>query len=227
MKSMGVILFRNGINNEEMNFLKTKKIKLIPINTRDVNNKTHLWLHYYCDAKWSQWPAAGTDDHEDAGLERDLEKTFIPPGENYVKTVPFASADTIIWGPYYTQENIYVVQLTARDSFPVVYTAEFELMLQKNNQYPHTATTVYEMTDPICSLQVTTTKIIKINNSFINNSFIKDSVWVIKDTILTRGSFSSLNEFKKFMLGYNLGNVPREFTKTKNRNLTEGPEWSG
>jgi len=222
MKTMGVNLFWNGIDQSELNFLNSKNIKPIPINTR-AGSDIYQWIHFYCDAKWSQWAATGTNDTADAGLERDTDKTYIPPGANYVKTIPFAQAGTIIYGPYYTQENKYVVKISSQDTLPVEYTAEFGLMLQKNDQYPHTDTTVYEMTEPICSLLITTSK---INYDTIVGWRI-DSVFVINSLLLTRGSFESLNTFKKFLLEYNLGNVSSEYKTTKYRNTREFPEWSG
>ncbi len=223
MRAMGVNLFWNGLNASELEFLKNKGIKAIPINTRDATGKVYQWVQYYCDAKYTVWEAEGTNDSEDAGLYRDTGKTEIITGDTtFVRTVPFAQTSKIIYGPYYTQENIYVVQDDSLSLGAVEYTADFELMLQKNNEYPQTDTTVYSMTEPICSLQVTASKIV-----YRNNNWVIDSVFIIKDTLLTRGSFSGLNTFIKFPLQYTLANVPKEFTTTKYRNNTERVMWSG
>ncbi|MCS7053658.1 MAG: hypothetical protein NZM09_07980, partial [Ignavibacterium sp.] len=136
--------------------------------------------------------------------------------------VPFAQTSKIIYGPYYTQENDYVVKIFPNDYRTVKYIADFELMLEKNDEYPHTDSTVYSMTEPICSLQVTASKIV-----YRNNNWVIDSVFIIKETLLTRGSFSDLNTFIKFPLQYTLANVPKEFTTAKYRDNTEGVKWSG
>lgn len=225
MKAMGVNLFWNGISKEELEFLNSKDIKLIPVNTKS-GASLYQWIHYYCDAKWSKWEAEGTNDTTDASLERNTSLTTIETsqGKTYVKTRdnPFPPADTIIRGPYYIQENKYVVKITPSDSLHVRYTAEFELKLETNNQYPHNSMTTYEITEPICRLQVTTS-IIK----YINNQWRIDSVHTIKDTLLTRGSFNNLNTFQTVKLSYTLENVPREYKITGYRNIKEDIEWSG
>ena len=225
MKAMGVNLFWNGISKEELEFLKSKDIKLIPVNTKS-GASLYQWIHYYCDAKWSEWEAEGTDDTTDASLERNKSLTTIETsqGKTYVKTkeYPFPPADTIIRGPYYIQENKYVVKITQGDELPVRYTAEYDLMLQYNPQYPHNSLTTYEMTEPICRLQVTTCKT-KHNN---RNWYI-DSLHIIKDTLITRGSFNNLNTFQTFKLLYTLENVPRGYKITGYRNIKEDIEWSG
>lgn len=224
MKAMGVNLFWNGISKEELEFLNSKDIKLIPISTKS-GDSLYQWIHYYCDAKWSEWEAEGTDDTTDASLERNTSLTTIEisQGKKYVKTkeYPFPPADTIIRGPYYIQENKYVINITPDDDLPVRYNAEYELMLEKNNQYPHSDTTNYEMTEPICRLQVTTCKT-KHNNG---NWYI-DSVHIIKDTLLTRGSFNNLNTFQTFRLQYTLENIPREYKIIGYRRNKEDIEWS-
>lgn len=226
IKAMGVNLFWNGISVTEMDFLYTKGIKLIPIGTKDFNNNEKLWIQYYCDAKWSEWQAEGTNDTDDASLERNLEITEIlnSQGRTYVRTIDsiFPSADTIVRGPYYIQENKYVVKLFQSDNLPVQYIADFELMLEKNNFYPLTDTTTYDVSEPICKLQITTCK---IENT--NGNFYISNVYIIKDTLLTRGSFNNLNTFQKFTLLYTLENLPINYKLIGCKKNNENVEWSG
>src|SRR5690606_83646 len=144
------------------------------------------YVLHYTHAKYSVWEAEGNINYG-ANLQRNIPKTEI---YNYGDTtfvrhsgnVP-NSVDEMIYGPYpwYNQDVKYH---GSDDGFCYVvpYTAEFRLMIEENDP-----PVPYNPNDTICVIQVTQRK-------------IGGCTYVIADSVITRGKFNQLGQFKEFSL---------------------------
>ncbi|HRP36960.1 MAG TPA: hypothetical protein PLS50_04060, partial [Candidatus Dojkabacteria bacterium] len=214
MKSMGVRYFWNTITDKipQMGLVVNKGFKIIPVHLTE-GTTVYNWIGYYCDAKYTEWEAEGTDTINigKATLERDLQKTTPSPNGNYISTVPYAPASTILWGPYYYQERNYMIKRANADT--LFYNAEFKLMLERNLSYPPYDTTTDNPTDQICKMMVTQSR---VNNS--TTPWHIDSVITIDSLVLYRSDFPTINQFITKLLRYDLSigfpvsnqlNIPR------------------
>ncbi|MCZ7610797.1 MAG: hypothetical protein M5U17_11600 [Ignavibacterium sp.] len=152
------ILEGEVINPEDqVSFLKSKGLKLIPVRTRTTEaSPLYNWIQHYTDAKYSVWEAEGTPPSvSEAMLEYDSD-VMDKITENDVAYIKLKSnrsgiVDTLIWGPYYNQDVYYYA--SQNDSITEVrYTADFRLKLDYNNNYP---TQMDNPNDEVCIIQVT------------------------------------------------------------------------
>ena len=207
MKEAGInVLMMNPTTTEQLQVLENYDFKVIPVSTK-YGSDTLNWIQYYTDAKYSVWEAEGIDSElGDAELYYDSAVTDVINSGDTLKYLKLKSSkagniDTLIWGPYYTQDVTYLAMQDITASWEnVEYTADFLLMLQDN---PNDPDTIEVDSEPICIIQVTQSKLYDDNNP----AWIFECTHVIDERTLTRGDFNQLNEFKNFIIqNYTLEN---------------------
>ncbi len=153
------------------------------------------FIDKYTDAHYTVWEAEGTDTSDgDATLY--YKATIGERVPDAVRTKVGINSDTLIYGPYYLQENTYCM---VDDGIQIDYQADFILKKETIGQLPNP-------NDTICVLQVTT--------SHKKELRVFDSIIVIKETAITYNELS--DDYEPFSLQYNLTAIPdsyyREFT---------------
>lgn len=194
MKEMGVDIIHGNLSEGwQLDTLRAYGLKIIPL--KSFNND---WIQLYTDAKYTKWEAEGTPlEIGEATLEPDTTtEVIMGSNETYIrlKSVYAGLIDTLIKGPYYTQEVYYIVN---NDGIPVEYWADFRMKLELNASFSDNVNSDL----PLCILQVTQSRI------YPNNSppWTLECTYVIEQDTITRGMFNSLNEFNEFRLKYDLG----------------------
>ena len=150
-------------------------------------------MERYSEGRYTVWEAVGTNP-------ADGETTLYFKGsigekvQNSVRTKTGLGQvnETLIYGPFYKQENYYHM---VEQSLEINYTADFQLKKEDIGQIPP------QPNDTICILQVTA--------SHLGGPWFFDSVIVIEESVIRYGDLT--NTFRSFNIEYNLTFVPDSF----------------
>jgi hypothetical protein len=151
------VLEREAIDPlNQINYLKLKGLKLIPVRSRTGEaSQLYNWIQHYTDAKYCVWEAEGTSTTlGDATLEYNssVMTEYTDGDTTYLKLNLNAAGlkDTnLIWGPYYVQDAVYYASQDS--SMPLIYTANFRLKLDYINGIPNGND---NPNDSVCIVQV-------------------------------------------------------------------------
>ena len=206
MKTAGVDVLRFHV--EDVNHIITLKDTLQGYGFQFIPGSvlTQNYIHYYTDAKYSEWEAEGNENYganlifyDENTMEDSVMVVRGSGGDKYLKLLPSAAAyqdTTLIWGPYYRQDIKYFTSLDGiyRD---VEYNAAYDMKLEWNLPTADT-TAYYNPSIPICRVQVT--------QSYALTTQTLGCTYPIVDSILTLEKFLELNQWKKFSFRYKLDN---------------------
>ena len=192
MKKAGIDFVNIHVeNNTQMNTLTNLGLKVIPNSSMGLN-----YIQYYTDAKYTVWETEDTAEDTSYLQHNPAVMYETTDGINtYIKLRSEAAnnVDTLVWGPYYSQ---HVYELDLNNNYILAnYTAAFSMKLELNTAYPDT---VENMNDTICIIQVTQSSIATSPDWHLACTY------VVRDSIIPRWKFLSLNRFQDFNLIYTL-----------------------
>ena len=193
MDSVGIFGTEVGNMKEDYyQFIENANLKVLP---NQIDGVEYNYINRYTDAYYSVWEAEGTNPaNGDATLY--FKSSIGEPVAGAIRTKinQGIANDTLIYGPYYTQEIKYVM---VQNDVRIPYTVEFKLKKETIGQPPNP-------NDTICILQATTSHVTNTWPFHIDTTKVLDSLVV---------RYSELADtFKTFNLNYNYFNVDTLFT---------------
>lgn len=199
MQEAGIFALQvSNMTDSKYGLISNTNLKIIPDQTLGV---TYDFVERYSEGRYTVWEAEGTNPADgDATLYFKGSIGEIIQNSVRTKTGLGQVNETLIYGPYYKQENRYHM---VEQNNPINYWADFALKKESIGQIP------LQPNDTICILQVT--------SSHLGGPWFFDSTIVIKQRVIRYGDLSDIID--TFRVEYDLIALPDSFiTKLRGTN---------
>ena len=168
-------------------------------------------INKYTEAKYTVWQAEGTPpDDGEATLVRNIDYTDKNENNTFIMTkAQYIPEDTeLLKGPQIWQDATYNMVEPGIVDYKADFCLKVEELIPSMNL----------PTDPVCNLQITTTRIKSINGVWTSEYI------VVADSAILFEDFTSLNQWKHFYVDYDLTGLPDSFYNDIDKSISS-PNW--